>query len=89
MEAERFEEFCAKHLSHLDEVAWQFFGTDRARHAVRTKVEALFPKHEWDTFTEHFWNELQVWRAEDAAARAAAASPAKSGPKTKKSATRK
>ncbi|MFM7298133.1 MAG: hypothetical protein ACKO4Q_13050 [Planctomycetota bacterium] len=56
---------------------------------MRTKVEALFPKHEWDTFTEHFWNELQVWRAEDAAARAAAAIPAKGGAQTKKSAARK
>ena len=90
MEAERFEEFCAKHLAHLDEVAWEFFGTDRARHAVRTKVEALFPKHEWDTFTEHFWNELQLWRQEDAAERAAAKSEAKA-PKSapKKSAARK
>jgi hypothetical protein len=90
MEAERFEEFCAKHLAHLDEVAWEFFGTDRARHAVRTKVEALFPKHEWDTFTEHFWNELQLWRHEDAAERAASKSETKA-PKSapKKSAARK
>ena len=39
----RFQEFCAKHLPHLDEVAWEFFGTDRAKDAVRQKVAALFP----------------------------------------------
>ena len=87
MEAERFEEFCAKHLAHLDEVAWNFFGSERAKTAVRKKVEALFPKHEWDAFTEHFWNELQVWRQEDAAERAALAAapkPAKKKPASSK-----
>ena len=40
----RFEEFCAKHLGHLDEVLWEFFGTDIAKDAVRQKVAALFPR---------------------------------------------
>ena len=87
MEAERFEEFCAKHLAHLDEVAWNVFCSERAKTAVRKKVEALFPKHEWDAFTEHFWNELQVWRQEDAAERAALAAapkPAKKKPASSK-----
>jgi hypothetical protein len=74
MEAERFDEFCEKHLGHLDEVAWNFFGSERAKVAVRKKVESIFPSHEWDSFTEHFWNEIQVWREKDAAERAAAAS---------------
>jgi hypothetical protein len=30
--------------------------------AVRAKVEALFPAHEWDQFTELFWNRIQAWR---------------------------
>jgi hypothetical protein len=62
LEAERFEEFCSRHLAHLDEVAWEFFGTDEARAAVRKKVEAKFPEHEWDRFTEHFWGLIQFWR---------------------------
>ena len=69
-ELEAFEEFCTKHLAHLDEVAWEFFGDDRARAAVRKKVEALFPEHEHDEFTDHFWNEIQAWREADAASRA-------------------
>jgi hypothetical protein len=68
-ESERFEEFCDRHLPHLDEVAWKYFGDDRARAAVRRKVEALFPEHEWDQFTEHFWQAIQTWRAEDAPSR--------------------
>ena len=61
-ETERFEEFCAKHLAHLDEVAWEFFGTPEAKDAVRKKVAALFPAHEVEQFTELFWSRIQDWR---------------------------
>lgn len=61
-DTERFEAFCETHLSHLDEVAREFLGSPRAHDAVREKVEALFPEHEWDEFTEHFWAKLQQWR---------------------------
>ncbi|MFO1052176.1 MAG: hypothetical protein U1F36_08170 [Planctomycetota bacterium] len=69
-ERDRFDEFCGTHLSHLDEVAWNYFGSDRARAAVRMKVEALFPAHEWDQFTDLFWNRIQDWRNRDAQDRA-------------------
>ncbi|MEM7261357.1 MAG: hypothetical protein AAF488_05155 [Planctomycetota bacterium] len=62
LDADRFEEFCANHLSHLDEVAWEFFGSERAKEAVRLKVQALFPEHEVDEFTELFFGRIQVWR---------------------------
>ena len=61
-EAERFEDFCHKHLAHLDEVTWEHFGTTEAKDAVRQKVAALFPTHEVEAFTELFWNRIQVWR---------------------------
>ena len=48
---------------HLDEVAWEFFGTEVARDAVRQKVAALFPAHEVEPFTELFWQRIQAWRA--------------------------
>lgn len=67
-EARQFEEFCAKHLGHLDEVAWEFFATSEARDAVRQKVAALFPAHEVDQFTELFWQRIQTWRADQRAA---------------------
>ena len=62
METERFNEFCAKHLSHLDEVALEFFGTEVAKGYVRQKVAALFPAHEVHKFTEHFWGLIKFWR---------------------------
>jgi hypothetical protein len=61
-ETARFEEFCARHLSHLREVTWEFFATDQAIDAVRQKVAALYPPHEVDTFTTLFWNRIQHWR---------------------------
>ena len=62
-ESARFEEFCATHLKHLDDVAFEFFGTAEAKEAVRLKVVALFPPHEVDKFTELFWGRIQHWRA--------------------------
>ena len=66
-DAERFEEFCAKHLGHLDELAVEFFGSDKAHDAVRQKVTALYPEHEVDEFTELFWNRIQDWRRQQGA----------------------
>ncbi|MGB5707928.1 MAG: hypothetical protein WBM41_13995 [Arenicellales bacterium] len=59
---ENFEEFCERHLDHLDQVSHEFFGTDTVRNAIREKVEALYPTHEVDEFTELFWNRIQAWR---------------------------
>ena len=66
LDADRFQEFSAKHLGNLDEVAWDFFGTDVAKRAVRSKVAALFPAHEIDSFTEYFWAKIQDWRRANA-----------------------
>jgi hypothetical protein len=63
-----FEDFCAKHLGHLDEVAWNFFATPIARDAVKKKVTALFPAHEVEPFTELFWRRIQAWRNDTATA---------------------
>ena len=64
LDVDAFETFCDEHLADLDEVAVDFFGSERAKKAVRMKVQALFPEHEWDEFTEHFWNRIQDWREE-------------------------
>jgi hypothetical protein len=64
LEAERFEEFCAQHLGHLDEVAWEFFGTEQCKDAVRKKVAALYPAHEVEPFTELFFGRIQKWRSD-------------------------
>lgn len=70
LDADRFEEFCAKHLPTFDDVANEFFGTDEAKSYVRAKVAALFPKHEIESFTEHFFAQIQDWRRDDRLRRA-------------------
>lgn len=65
LDADRFEEFCATHLAHLDEVAWEFFATNDAKEAVRKKVAALFPAHEIEPFTELFWKRIGKWRSDN------------------------
>lgn len=66
LQSEQFEEFCARHLPHLDAVAHEFFGSPVAEDAVRRKVQALFPKHEWDSFTELLFGRIQQWRRDSA-----------------------
>lgn len=61
-ETDRFLEFCDRHLPHLDEITWEYFSSERSLEAVRRKVSVIFPAHEVDRFTEHFWGLLQFWR---------------------------
>ena len=61
-ETERFEEFCATNLSQLDEITWEYFGSEKALATVRAKVASLFPANEVDEFTDHFWGLLSFWR---------------------------
>jgi hypothetical protein len=65
--SDRFEEFCGKHLAHLDEVAWDFFGSPASRDAVHKKVKALYPEDEVERFTELFIERIESWRRANAA----------------------
>ena len=62
LDADRFFEFCDTQLSDLDEMAYEYFGEQRCRDIIRWKVAALFPEHEVDEFTDHFWGLIQFWR---------------------------
>ncbi len=64
-ETEKFREFCRTELGHLDELAWEFFGSELMRDAIRRKVTALFPAHEIEEFTELFWQRVQLWREQE------------------------
>lgn len=68
MDTARFEEFCHQHLAHVDEAAWEYFGTPAAKAAVHQKVSALYPESEIEAFTELFWERIQKWRADEGSA---------------------
>lgn len=61
-DTDAFEEHCATHLPHLDEITHDWFATDEARDAVGRKVAALFPPHEVEAFTDLFFGRIQEWR---------------------------
>ncbi|MEX1025406.1 MAG: hypothetical protein WD226_10045 [Planctomycetota bacterium] len=61
-DTERFEAFSAKHFGPLEEIAFDYFASPAAKAAIRTKVEALYPAHEHDEFTERFWSAVQAGR---------------------------
>ncbi len=65
LDVDRFEEFCAEHLAHLDEVSDEFFASDVAKDAVAQKVTAIFPEHEVEEYTELFWGRIQKWRQQE------------------------
>ncbi len=65
LETEKFRSFCQDQLRHLDELAYDFFGTEVLRDAIRQKVTSLFPSHEIDEFTELFWSRIQTWREQE------------------------
>lgn len=65
-DTDRFEEFDAKHLADLDAVALEFFGTQRFHDIVTEKTAALFPKHEVQQFSDHFFGMVQFWRKTEA-----------------------
>ncbi|TNE91629.1 MAG: hypothetical protein EP330_04640 [Deltaproteobacteria bacterium] len=58
-----FDAFCAEHLGDLPRVADAYFASDRFREVTRAKVAALYPEHEIDVFTNHFFDQVQTWRA--------------------------
>lgn len=64
-ETEKFRRFCKNQLKDLDELAYDFFGSDKLRDAIRQKVEALFPAHEQEEFTQLFWDRIQLWREQE------------------------
>ncbi len=43
-------------------MALDFFASDMAHDAVREKVAFLFPEHEIEQFTAHFWGLIELWR---------------------------
>jgi hypothetical protein len=65
LETEKFRDFCRTHLGHLDEVAYDFFGSPIMRDAIHQKVSSIFPAHEIDEFTELFWDRIQLWRRQE------------------------
>ncbi len=60
-ETEKFNEFCAKHLNHIDEVTHEFFTSEEWDAVLVERIRRSFPSHEWDEFTAHYRGILEYW----------------------------
>ena len=60
-ETERYEEFCATALAHLDEVALEWVASPEFDQLLVDTVRAGFPPHEHDQFVAHFRGLLGMW----------------------------
>jgi hypothetical protein len=64
-EVEQYQDFCASRLTHLDDVALDYFGgADFDRLLVDT-VRSTFPPHEHDHFIAHYRGLLGAWVADE------------------------
>ncbi len=60
-EQDRFDEFCARHLTHFDEMALEYFKSTEFDDLVIESVKLTFPDHEHDQFIAHFRGILGHW----------------------------
>ena len=65
-ETERFNEFRATELAHLDETMWQQAQAPEFDAMLVQLVRSTFPPHEHDAFIAHFRGLIQLWVNEEA-----------------------
>ena len=61
LETDRFAEFRAQHLAHLDQVMWETAQTPEFDAILVQTVRTFFPEHEHDQFIAHFRGLLRHW----------------------------
>jgi hypothetical protein len=65
-QVDAYEEFCAQHLGHLDELAHEWFTSQDFDDVLVQTVTTTFPAHEHEHFVAHYRGLLGSW-ARDAA----------------------
>jgi hypothetical protein len=58
---ERYHEFCADHLSHIDEATVEYFSSDDFDRLLVDTVRSTFPPHEHDKFVPHYRGLIAAW----------------------------
>jgi len=60
-ETDRYLDFCASRLPHVDEMVWDWVGSDDFDALLVDTVRSTYPAHEHDQFIAHFRGLLQAW----------------------------
>ena len=68
LEVDRYREFCAEHLAHVDEVTVAWVESEDFDRILVDTVRGTFPEHEHEQFIAHFRGLLQLWARDQRAA---------------------
>jgi hypothetical protein len=61
-EIDRYEEFCARHLGHIDKMVADWVGSEEFRSLLRETVRSMYPPHEHERFLGHFTGLIDAWQ---------------------------
>ena len=67
LEVERYTEFCARHLAHLDDVSVEWVESDEFDRLLIDTVRTTYPAHEHERFIDHFRGLVHEWDREQRA----------------------
>ncbi|MGH2818767.1 MAG: hypothetical protein ACRDJS_09970, partial [Actinomycetota bacterium] len=68
-EADRYYEFCEKHLSHIDDAMTEYIASDEFDRLMVETVTSTFPASEQDRFVAHYRGLLGAWVADQSLTR--------------------
>jgi len=66
-DTDRFEEFCAAHLSHIDDAAHSYFTSGEFDELLVRTMISTFQPHEHDHYVWHYRQLMQRWAGEQSA----------------------
>jgi hypothetical protein len=66
LESDRYWEWCAKHLPHLEEQVHDWVASDEFDRLLRDTVAATYPPHEHEQFMDHFRGLIGLWVTDNA-----------------------
>ena len=64
-EVERYNDFCASRLAHLDEVVLDWVRSNDFDKLLVDTVRSTFPPHEHDHFVAHYRGLLEAWAKDE------------------------
>ena len=65
-ETDRYRDFCDTHLSHVNEIVYDWVNSDEFRSLLRETVRATYPVHEHEKFLGHFGGLVDAWVRDNA-----------------------
>ena len=65
-DSDRYWEWCAEHLGHLEERVYDWVGSDGFERILREAVVSTYPEHEHEQFLAHFRGLIQLWLDDNA-----------------------